>query len=86
LAVRKKYGKTVSGNSSFSACRPNDALYFSLPNLTGDFGKRIRGVSPLRVAGLLCCASNRCQKPNVSPLTGCQPSRALAATKRAARA
>lgn len=33
------------------------------------------GVSPLRGAGLLRCASSRCQRPSVSPLTGCHPSR-----------
>ena len=34
-----------------------------------------RGVSPLRGAGLLRCASSRCQRPSVSPLSGCHPSR-----------
>ena len=33
------------------------------------------GVSPLRGAGLLRYASSRCQRPSVSPLTGCHPSR-----------
>lgn len=33
------------------------------------------GVSPLRGAGLLRCASSRCQRPSVSPLPGCHPSR-----------
>ena len=33
------------------------------------------GVSPLRGAGLLRCASSRCQRPSVSPLSGCHPSR-----------
>ena len=33
------------------------------------------GVSPLRGAGLLRCASSRCQRPSVSPLTGGHPSR-----------
>jgi hypothetical protein len=33
------------------------------------------GVYPLRAAGLLRCASSRCQRPSVSPLTGCHPSR-----------
>jgi len=33
------------------------------------------GVSPLRGAGLLRCASSRCQTPSVSPLSGCHPSR-----------
>lgn len=41
------------------------------------------GVSPLRGAGLLRCASSRCQRPSVSPLTGGHPSRGLAATLRA---
>ena len=34
-----------------------------------------RGVSPQRGAGLLRCASSRCQRPSVSPLTGGHPSR-----------
>lgn len=34
-----------------------------------------RGVSPLRGAGLLRCASSRCQRPSVSTLSGCHPSR-----------
>ena len=33
------------------------------------------GVSPLRGAGLLRYASSRCQRPSVSPLTGCHPYR-----------
>lgn len=33
------------------------------------------GVSPLRGAGLLRCASSRWQRPSVSPLSGCHPSR-----------
>ena len=33
------------------------------------------GVSPLRGAGLLRCASSRWQRPSVSPLTGVHPSR-----------
>ena len=33
------------------------------------------GVSPLRGAGLLRCASSRCQRPSVSSLTGYRPSR-----------
>ena len=41
------------------------------------------GVSPLRGAGLLRCASSRCQRPSVSPLTGGHPSRRLADTHRA---
>ena len=41
------------------------------------------GVSPLRGARLLRCASSRCQRPSVSPLTGGHPSRGLAATLRA---
>ncbi len=41
------------------------------------------GVSPLRGAGLLRCASSRCQRPSVSPLTGGHPLRELAATLRA---
>ena len=35
------------------------------------------GVSPLCGAGLLRCASSRCQRPSVSPMEGCHPSRAL---------
>jgi hypothetical protein len=38
-------------------------------------GRFFAGVSPLRGAGLLRCASSRCQRPSVSPLTGCHPSR-----------
>jgi hypothetical protein len=33
------------------------------------------GVSPLRGAGLLRCASSRCPRPSVSPLSGSHPSR-----------
>ena len=40
----------------------------------------LSGVSPLRGAGLLRCASSRCQRPIVSPLTGGHLSRGLAAT------
>ena len=45
--------------------------------------KPLRRVSPLRGAGLLRCASSRCQRPIVSPLTGGHPSRGLADTLRA---
>lgn len=38
-------------------------------------GRLFPGVSPLRGAGLLRCASSRCQRPSVSPLSGCHPSR-----------
>ena len=38
-------------------------------------GTESLGVSPLRGAGLLRCASSRCQRPSVSPLSGCHPSR-----------
>jgi hypothetical protein len=34
----------------------------------------LQDVSPLRGAGLLRFASSRCQRPNVSPLTGGHPS------------
>jgi len=34
-----------------------------------------QGVSPLRGAGLLRCASSRCRRPSISLLTGCHPSR-----------
>ena len=36
------------------------------------------GVSPLRGAGLLRCASSRWRGPSVSPLSGCHPLRGLA--------
>lgn len=38
-------------------------------------GRFFPGVSPLRGTGLLRCASSRCQRPSVSPLTGRHPSR-----------
>lgn len=38
-------------------------------------GRFFPGVSPRRGAGLLRCASSRCQRPSVSPLSGCHPSR-----------
>lgn len=42
---------------------------------TVSIGRFFPGVSPLRGAGLLRCASSRCQRPSVSPLSGCHPSR-----------